>query len=257
MGDIIEMDPKAKTPGKRGRRRPVTVNVRGGRKVRRPIGYKRRVKEVADQIQIHDRRAAAYKLRAAGYTLLDIGKHLHADPAINADKRLVNPDGSKAGVLGGYGWQNYVRGDPPLIGDNLGHAVSRDMLRGLQVAALNEDLARDDYVRIELATLNAAQAAGWPRMQTGDPKSIEAVVKVSERRSKLLGLDAPQQTETKSEVTVHHEGVQPSYDPAFAAGVFSALHSLGVIEEIPDLDMPAIGDPDAPVDAHVVDGADG
>lgn len=251
MGDIVEMDPRARTPGRRGRRRPVTVNVRGGNRVKRPIGYKRRVSECSTAIQIHERRAAAYKLRSAGFTLLDIGKFLHADPTVNADKNLLNPDGSKAGFVGGYGWQNYVNKKPPLMGNSLASAVSHDMLRGLEVAAENEDLARDDYVRIELATLNAAQAAGWPRMQTGDPKSIEAVVKVSERRSKLLGLDAPVQTESKSEVTIHHDGVQPSYDPAFAAGMFAALKDVGAIREIPDL--PELADPDAPVDAHVVD----
>jgi hypothetical protein len=254
---IIEADPRTRKPGKRGRQRPVTVNVRNGRHVRRPIGYKRRVKDVADQVMIHERRAAAYKLRSTGHTLLDIGKFLHADPSVNTDKSLKNPDGSKAGVVGGYGWQNYVNDKPPLLGPALTSAVSHDMLRGLEVAAADEDWSREQYRRVELATLNAAQAAQWPRMQTGDPKAVEAVVKVSERRSKLLGLDAPVQIEQTSDVTVHHEGVQPVYDRGFAEGMFSALQQLGVIDEVPELTMPALSGPDAPVDAEVVEPAAG
>lgn len=257
MADIIEMDPRARRPGRPGRRRPVTVNVRGGNRVKRPIGYKRRVKEVSDQVQIHERRAAAFKLRSAGFTLLDIGKFLHADPTVNTDPKRKNPDGSKAGVPGGYGWQNYVRGEEPLSGKTLADAVSRDMNRGLEVAGELEDYSIDEYRRIELATLNAAQAAQWPRMQTGDPKAVEAVVRVSERRSKLLGLDAPVQIEQTGKITVSHEGAQPSYDRGFAEGMFSALQQLGAIDQVPDLDMPALADPDAPVDAEVVPNADG
>lgn len=249
---IIEPDPRARRPNRRGRRRPVTVDMRNGRPVQRPVGYKRRVREVVDAVQVHERRHAAYKLRAAGFTLQDIGKFLHADPEVNENKKLVDSDGKPAGQPGGYGWQNYVNGKPPLLGEQLAKAVSRDMTRGLALAERHESLARDEYVRIELATLNAAQAAGWPRMQTGDPKSIEAVVRVSERRSKLLGLDAPVQVEQRSEVTVQHEGLQPNYDQAFAQGMFAALQSIGAIEVIPDL--PELGDGTGDVvDAVVVE----
>jgi hypothetical protein len=35
----------------------------------------------------------------------------------------------------------------------------------------------------------------WPAVRRGDPKAVSAAVRVSERRSKLLGLDAPSKSE--------------------------------------------------------------
>jgi hypothetical protein len=52
-------------------------------------------------------------------------------------------------------------------------------------------LAADDLRRIEAERLDALYAALAPAIAKGDPRSIEAAVRISERRAKLLGLDAP------------------------------------------------------------------
>lgn len=52
-------------------------------------------------------------------------------------------------------------------------------------AARNEELERLDRI-IEVQ---------WDRVEAGDPKATEIYLKVSERRSKLLGLDKPTQVE--------------------------------------------------------------
>jgi hypothetical protein len=62
-------------------------------------------------------------------------------------------------------------------------------------AALAETLAERDretntFRRLELARLDSAQAHIWPKVQQGDCEAVRAVVRISERRAKLLGLDA-------------------------------------------------------------------
>jgi hypothetical protein len=52
-------------------------------------------------------------------------------------------------------------------------------------------LAADDLRRLEAERLDALSAAVAPAIAKGDPRSIEAAVRISERRAKLLGLDKP------------------------------------------------------------------
>jgi hypothetical protein len=240
MTDVV-VEPDVRNKGPRpGRMRPVTVDASGHTSIRRPVGYKRRVKEVADQVTIRERRARAYTLRVGGFSNLDIGLYLHADPALNTNKDT--PDG----LPGGYGWQNYRDGKPPLQGEALRISVSRDLTRGLESAAKYEALNREEYVQLEVAGLNAAQAAMWPKVLRGDTVAAERFVKLSERRAKLLGLDAPVQAEIAHEVNVHVEGVQPNYNPEYAAQMFAALQEVGAIAEPPALPVLDV------VDAEVV-----
>jgi AraC-like DNA-binding protein len=64
------------------------------------------------------------------------------------------------------------------------NAVRSAMKKTLQEPA-------DELRRVELARLDAAQAGIWSKVLAGDIKSIHAFLKISERRSRLLGLDAP------------------------------------------------------------------
>jgi hypothetical protein len=74
---------------------------------------------------------------------------------------------------------------------------------GVSVATAHEDVQRvlaeltaqraasaAEYVQMELERLDAAQFALFQHLDTGDPQIINAWVKVSESRRKLLGLDA-------------------------------------------------------------------
>ncbi len=60
-----------------------------------------------------------------------------------------------------------------------------ERLRGEEVRRV--DVARE----LELARLDAMQARVWPRAVEGDTRAALTVLKIMDRRAKLLGLDAP------------------------------------------------------------------
>lgn len=49
--------------------------------------------------------------------------------------------------------------------------------------------------KIEIMRLDTMVRGLWPNVQSGDSSSVMAALKVSERRSKLMGLDAPVKNE--------------------------------------------------------------
>lgn len=44
---------------------------------------------------------------------------------------------------------------------------------------------------LELMRLDRLEKLLWPRAEAGDPKAVDRLLKVQERRARLLGLDAP------------------------------------------------------------------
>lgn len=72
-------------------------------------------------------------------------------------------------------------------------AVRRGLQRALQEPA-------DDLRQIEAARLDRAQEKIWAKVEDGDPKAITVLLRIMERRAKLLGLDAP--TVIQQDVTV-------------------------------------------------------
>jgi predicted XRE-type DNA-binding protein len=48
---------------------------------------------------------------------------------------------------------------------------------------------------LELQRLDAALNAIWPQIEAGDLLAIDRLIKISQQRSKLLGLDAPEKIE--------------------------------------------------------------
>lgn len=56
---------------------------------------------------------------------------------------------------------------------------------------------RNTLLLRELMTLDTLQMAAWKGAMSGDPESIRVVVRIMERRSRMLGIDAP----TKIEIT--------------------------------------------------------
>ena len=238
---VVEPDSRNPNGPRKGRSKPVTVDAQGDVSIRRPVGYTRRSAELASRVGVHERRARAYQLRTGGFSCLSIGYHLHADPELNTDPKCVDPEtGEKIGLKGGYGWVNYRDGKPPLRDDALRVSVSRDLTCGVESAAKYEALNREGWVQFEVAGLNAAQAAMWPKVLRGDTIAIERYVRLSERRCKLLGLDAPVQSEIKAEVAVTVEGRQPDYNPEFAGVMFGALKELGAIDQLPVIDTTAV-----------------
>lgn len=58
----------------------------------------------------------------------------------------------------------------------------------------------EELRELEGARLDRLQAAVWRQAMQGDVQSVRAVIRISERRSKLLGLDAPLKVEWTGEV---------------------------------------------------------
>jgi hypothetical protein len=54
----------------------------------------------------------------------------------------------------------------------------------------------DDLGHIELARLDVLQAALWPRMQKGEVRAINRILRIIDRRCRLLGLYAETTVET-------------------------------------------------------------
>jgi transposase len=83
------------------------------------------------------------------------------------------------------------------VGDRLGitKQAARDMVhRSLDVA---ESRAVDEMRELENARLDRAQTAIWTKVLNGDLKALDAFLKISQRRARLNGLDAPTKIDLK------------------------------------------------------------
>ena len=242
---VEEPDAKNRNGPRDGRRRPMTVDMHGGTAVRRPIGYRRRRKEVPARHLIHERRAKCFQLLAGDFTHLKIGRYLHADPSMCTNKHT--PDGCP----GGYGWQNYANGKPPLRDEALRASVSRDIHEGLAMAAKYESYSRDQWVAQSLNTLAETKAAIWQKVLDGQISAVEQVVAIEARKAKLLGLDQPDRVETSSSIEVV-VGVAPEMDRAYMDKMVEALTQVGAVKalEAPEgdvLDVDGVEVPEAEV----------
>ncbi len=72
-------------------------------------------------------------------------------------------------------------------------AVMRALRRTLQEPC-------DELRRLELERCDALLAGLWPKAKKGHVASVDKVLKVMERRAKLLGLDAPTKIDIEAEV---------------------------------------------------------
>lgn len=81
------------------------------------------------------------------------------------------------------------------IGTKLG--LGKSQAHRLVIAALAESRAQvaanaDDLRAEELSRLDAMLTGLWPSARNGAGASVDRVIKIMERRAKLLGLDAPE-----------------------------------------------------------------
>jgi hypothetical protein len=82
------------------------------------------------------------------------------------------------------------------------------------LSALQKTLSEpaEELRTLECARLDAALAAIWPQVESGDIDAIYAMLKVSKRRSELLGLDGAQATD----VNVTFSDAAESFDSRLA-----------------------------------------
>src|SRR5690554_5869536 len=84
------------------------------------------------------------------------------------------------------------------IGAKLGccHATAyRHVTEALADTVRERDQLAADLIQIEVERLDAALNAVWDGAMKGDVRKVDRVLKISERRSRLLGLDAPTKLE--------------------------------------------------------------
>lgn len=98
-----------------------------------------------------ERRREAMRLRCEGQTLREIGRQLG---------------------ISRQSAQRHVRGALDQLA-----AETRDATAGLRA--------------LELSRIDTAWAAIWPDVERGDLQAIDRMLRLSERRCRLLGLDAP------------------------------------------------------------------
>ena len=84
----------------------------------------------------------------------------------------------------------------PKIAKEIGVAIST--VHGDLVAVLDRMTAETNETAnqartIDLQRLDAAQMALWPSVEAGETAAIDTYLRLQARRSKLLGLDAPEQ----------------------------------------------------------------
>jgi len=82
------------------------------------------------------------------------------------------------------------------IADQLGYRSASGAFNAVK-AALKATLREpaDELRELELARLDAMLLPLWRRVQSGDEKAVDRVLRIMERRARLLGLDAPRRQE--------------------------------------------------------------
>ena len=82
------------------------------------------------------------------------------------------------------------------IATEVGYANKSSAFRAVDQAlkaAVREQAV--ELIQLETERLDAMLAALWPKIEGGDARSIDTALRLSERRAKLLGLDAAQQVQ--------------------------------------------------------------
>lgn len=71
----------------------------------------------------------------------------------------------------------------------------RYVSRGLAAARAQVAASADELRAEEISRLDGMLAALWPRARRGEAQAIDRVLKIMERRARMLGLDAPERRE--------------------------------------------------------------
>lgn len=177
-------------------------------------------------------------------------------PTVSAAKRTQVAQRRTQAIqlrLAGAEWQQ--------IADTLGYsdkaAANKDVTRALEMAAREQRASAEVLRETELQRLDRLQRGLWATAIAGDVRAVEAVLRVMDRRMKLLGLDIPPDVEERLRQEISQRvGVQMSV-------VFGkVLDQLGLSEEqrtaVPALIEAAVGSMQPAqrrqIDGELVDG---
>lgn len=142
---------------------------------------------------IQQRRKDALELRLAGVDLVTIGKRLAADPRINSQG---------VGYPQGYGASLYERGADPPTNQTLMKLVSEDIRRAHDERRdLTSELVAE-HRDSALLRLDRMIYALWEQAIHGDVAAIDRVIRIEERKAKMLGIDAAAKVEITGNVGI-------------------------------------------------------
>ena len=90
------------------------------------------------------------------------------------------------------------------IAEEVGYATPSGAQRALErVMTRNVPQAPEEFRWQELDRLDRMQVALWPRAMKGDDRAIGTIVRLMERRARLVGIDAPQRIQAE---VVNYDG---------------------------------------------------
>ena len=148
----------------------------------------------AKKIALAERQQTALSLRKSGATYRAIAAHIALLP----------------------GNERYSEG--------LAHA---DIAACLKTINTQTSLDTEEYRALELERLDTAQLAIAPKVQAGDLLAIDRWLRISERRSALLGLDAPIQLKVEQQLQIELNRVLDNLESALPVHLFDQV--LGVL----------------------------
>lgn len=92
------------------------------------------------------------------------------------------------------------------IAEEVGYATPSGAQRALErVMTRNVPQAPEEFRWQELDRLDRMQVALWPRAMKGDDRAIGTIVRLMERRARLVGIDAPQRIQAE---VVNYDGTR-------------------------------------------------
>lgn len=92
------------------------------------------------------------------------------------------------------------------IAEEVGYATPSGAQRALErIMTRNLPQAPEEFRWQELDRLDRMQVALWPRAMKGDDRAINTIVRLMERRARLVGIDAPQRIQAE---VVNYDGTR-------------------------------------------------
>jgi predicted transcriptional regulator len=143
-----------------------------------------------------------------------------------AERELERRDEALRLRLGGYTYRQIaeVMGLSPT-------AVSNMITRALEQAPNEKAVAQR---AIENARLDRLQAAVWKDAINGDIKAIDAVLRISRRRSEMNGLDAPKKIDIRASVRHDVSRAVQELQEVLLGDVIEVDEEGNILEPIPD-----------------------
>ena len=155
-------------------------------------------KAAAKKVSIIERRQTALSLRKSGASYRAIASHISLSP----------------------GNEKYSEGQA--------HA---DVTACLKALVSQTGLDTEEYRALELERLDTAQLAIAKKVQAGDLQAIDRWLRISERRSALLGLDAPIQLKVEQQLQIELSAFLNSLENVLPTEIYKqVLNAIATVE---------------------------